>query len=81
MTDVPAASIDSTAHAAPLGIMVQEEHAAIDALRAALRDAGVDPGSKPIELRALPYEGTWGGGSIVARMVAGDLVTLSLIHI
>ncbi|MGB3306419.1 MAG: arginine--tRNA ligase [Thermomicrobiales bacterium] len=78
MTDVPAASIDSTAHAAPLGIMVQEEHAAIDALRAALRDAGVDPGSKPIELRALPYEGTWGGGSIVARMVAGDLVTREL---
>lgn len=78
MTDVSAASIDSTAHATPLGIMVQEEHAAIDALRAALRDAGVDPGSKPIELRALPYEGTWGGGSIVARMVAGDLVTREL---
>lgn len=60
------------------GIIAQEERAATGALRSALRDAGVDPGSKPVELRALPFSGTWGGASTIARMVAGDLVSSEL---
>ncbi|MGC4108047.1 MAG: arginine--tRNA ligase [Thermomicrobiales bacterium] len=69
MTDVAAAPSPET-----LGIIAREERAAVEALRAALIGIGVDPGSKPIELRALPFEGTWGGASTIARMVAGDLV-------
>lgn len=61
-----------------LGIIAREERAAVDALRTALREAGIDPGTKPIELRALPFEGTWGGASTIARMVAGDLVNQEL---
>ncbi|MGI8483292.1 MAG: arginine--tRNA ligase [Thermomicrobiales bacterium] len=80
MTDVSAAAPSSDSHstASFAGIIAQEERAAIDALRSALRDAGVDPGAKPIELRALPFEGTWGGASTIARMVAGDLVNREL---
>ena len=80
MTDVAAAapSSDSLSTASPAGIIAQEERAAIDALRTALHDVGVDPGTKPIELRALPFEGTWGGASTIARMVAGDLVNREL---
>lgn len=61
-----------------LGIIARQERAAVAAVRAALREIGVDPGTKPVELRALPFEGTWGGASTIARMVAGDLVSQEL---
>ncbi|HVL25968.1 MAG TPA: arginine--tRNA ligase [Thermomicrobiales bacterium] len=60
------------------GIIAREERAAADAIRAALRQAGVEPGARPIDLRPLPFEGTWGSASTVCRMVAGELVTTEL---
>jgi len=80
MTDRSLPPVDAalTADDVALGIVAREERAAADALRAALRDLGIDPGTKPLELRALPFEGTWGGASTIARMVAGDLVTQEL---
>ncbi|MGN6483701.1 MAG: arginine--tRNA ligase [Thermomicrobiales bacterium] len=76
MSDVAAAPSAPSPEA--LGIIAREERAAVEALRAALRELGIDPGTKPIELRALPFEGTWGGASTIARMVAGDLVSQEL---
>jgi arginyl-tRNA synthetase len=60
------------------GIIAQEEHAAVEAIRQGLLAAGVDPGSRPIDLRALPFEGTWGSASAICRIVAGDLVMKDL---
>ncbi|HEV2072914.1 MAG TPA: arginine--tRNA ligase [Thermomicrobiales bacterium] len=62
----------------PGGIIAREERAAADAIRVALADAGVEPGARPIDLRPLPFEGTWGSASTIARMVAGELVTREL---
>ncbi|MGB3327538.1 MAG: arginine--tRNA ligase [Thermomicrobiales bacterium] len=75
MSDVAAPSAPSPE---ALGIIAREELAAVNALRTALRELNIDPGTKPVELRALPFEGTWGGASTIARMVAGDLVTQEL---
>ncbi len=60
------------------GIIAQEEHAAVDAIRAALADIGVDPGNRPVDLRALPFEGVWGSASTVSRLLAGELVNKDL---
>jgi arginyl-tRNA synthetase len=60
------------------GIIAQEEHAAVDAIRAALADIGIDPGNRPVDLRALPFEGTWGSASTVSRLLAGELVNRDL---
>lgn len=57
------------------GIVAREERAAAEAIRAALRDSGIDIGNRPIDLRSLPFEGTWGSASTISRMVAGELVT------
>ena len=78
MSDAVSASAPSAQSPATLGIIACEERSAIESLRDALREAGIDPGAKPIELRALPFEGTWGGASTIARMVAGDLVSQEL---
>ncbi len=60
------------------GIIAQEEHAAVDAIRAALADIGIDPGNRPVDLRALPFEGVWGSASTVSRLLAGELVNKDL---
>ncbi len=60
------------------GIIAREERAAAEAIRSALQQAGVDLGSRPIDLRPLPFEGTWGSASTVCRMAAGELVTREL---
>jgi arginyl-tRNA synthetase len=60
------------------GIIAQEEHAAIDAIRLALASIGIDPGNRPVDLRALPFEGTWGSASTVSRLLAGELVNQEL---
>ncbi|MDQ3541838.1 MAG: hypothetical protein M3440_14250, partial [Chloroflexota bacterium] len=82
MTDAPAAAPVAAKPATPPGtdpgIIAREEQAAIEAIRQALLDAGVDPGSRPIDLRSLPFEGTWGSASAICRIVAGDLVTKEL---
>lgn len=78
MTDAPAAPKAATPSDADPGIIAQEEHAAIEAIRQGLLAAGTDPGSRPIDLRSLPFEGTWGSASAICRILAGDLVTKSL---
>ena len=64
--------------AASAGIIAREEQAAIEAIRAGLQSAGIDPGTRPIDLRALPFEGTWGSASTVSRLFAGELVNADL---
>lgn len=69
----------STPHSnAAAGVIAREEQAAIDAIKAALASEGIDPGIRPVDLRPLPFEGTWGSASTVARMAAGDLVQRQL---
>lgn len=70
-------STSSTAKDAA-GVIAREEQAAIEAIRTALADAGIDVGNRPIDLRPLPFEGTWGSASTVCRMVAGDVVQREL---
>lgn len=69
---------NASSPAATGGIIAREQAVATEAIRAALADLGVEIGSRPIDLRPLPFEGTWGSASTVARMVAGDLVTAEL---
>jgi arginyl-tRNA synthetase len=72
----PATSIPPSAD--PAGIVAREELAAAEAIRSALRELGIDPGNRPVDLRALPFEGTWGSASTVARLFAGELVNRDL---
>jgi arginyl-tRNA synthetase len=60
------------------GIISQEEAAAIAAIRAAAIAAGADPGNRPVDLRPLPFAGTWGSASTVARMLASGVVQAEL---
>jgi arginyl-tRNA synthetase len=79
MSNAPAAAPSAASPSAnPTGIIAVEEQAAIDGIRAALQDAGIDPGPRPIDLRALPFEGTWGSASTICRLLAGELVTQDL---
>lgn len=60
------------------GVIAREEQAAIEAIRAALASEGIALGTRPIDLRPLPFEGTWGSASTIARMAAGDIVQKQL---
>lgn len=60
------------------GVIAREEQAAIQAIRDALSGAGVDIGTRAVDLRPIPFEGTWGSASTICRMVAGELVTNEL---
>ena len=60
------------------GIIAQQEAAAIAAIRAAASAAGADPGDRPVDLRPLPFAGTWGSASTIARMLASGLVQAEL---
>ena len=71
MTNQPAQNLTS-------GVIAREEQAAIEAIRTALASEGVDIGAKPLDLRPLPFEGTWGSASTIARMAAGDIVQQQL---
>ena len=62
----------------PGGILAREERRAADAVRAALGSLGLDLGSRPLELRPIPFEGTWGVATMVARMIASDAVQKDL---
>ncbi len=77
MSHAPA-SVPPSPPSSPAGIIASEEQAAIDGIRSALLAAGIDPGSRPIDLRALPFEGTWGSASTVCRLFAGELVNRDL---
>ncbi|MDQ4099506.1 MAG: arginine--tRNA ligase [Chloroflexota bacterium] len=72
-------SVQTPPSAAPEpGIVAREEQAAAAAIRAALADLGIELGNRPLDLRPLPFAGTWGSASAVGRIVAGDLVTREL---
>lgn len=60
------------------GVIAREERAAVDAIRAALAAEQIEIGTRPVDLRPLPFEGTWGSASTIARMVAGDIVQRQL---
>ncbi|HEV2127134.1 MAG TPA: arginine--tRNA ligase, partial [Thermomicrobiales bacterium] len=58
----------------PAGIIAREETAAADAIRQAAIAAGANPGGRPVDLRPLPFAGTWGSASTIAHMLASGLV-------
>lgn len=60
------------------GVIAREEAAAAAAIREATIAAGIDPGSRPIDLRPLPFAGTWGSASTIARMLASTVVQQQL---
>lgn len=60
------------------GIIAQQEAAAIAAIREAASAAGVDPGNRPVDLRPMPFAGTWGSASTIARVLASGLVQAEL---
>ncbi|MEJ7840050.1 MAG: arginine--tRNA ligase [Thermomicrobiales bacterium] len=67
----------SNVPAAP-GIIASEEAAAVEAIREGLLDSGIDPGSRPIDLRTMPFDGAWGSASTACRIFAGEAVTAEL---
>ncbi|MBA2277308.1 MAG: arginine--tRNA ligase [Chloroflexia bacterium] len=75
-TDSPIAS--SPSPAPEPGIVAREERAAVEAIGAALVDLGIELGNRPLDLRPLPFAGTWGSASAISRIVAGELVTREL---
>lgn len=79
MTAEPTSTSTFTSPPAPAaGVIAREEQAAIQAIRDALASAGVAIGDRPVDLRPIPFEGTWGSASTICRMVAGELVTQEL---
>jgi len=62
----------------PIGIIAQEEAAARAAIRVAAVATGIDPGDRPVDLRPLPFAGTWGGASTIAHMLASTVVSREL---
>jgi arginyl-tRNA synthetase len=60
------------------GIIAQEEAAAAAAIREAAIAAGANPGDRPVDLRPLPFAGTWGSASTIARMLASGVVQAEL---
>jgi len=63
---------------APAGIIAREEAAAIAAIREAAIAVGADPGDRPIDLRPLPFAGTWGSASTIAHALASSAVQQQL---
>ena len=81
----PAATADRTpadatvAPAPAAGILAREEGRARDAIRRAMVGLGLpNAADRFIDLRALPFAGTWGAATTVARALASDLVTAEL---
>ncbi len=64
------------APSAGTGIVAQEERQAAGAIGAALADLGF--GERPVELRAIPFAGTWGAASSVCRALASEVVLREL---
>lgn len=60
------------------GIIAREEAAAAAAIREAVVAIGIDLGNRPVDLRPLPFAGTWGSASTVARMLASNVVSQEL---
>ena len=71
MTDTETATPAAGAAPAPQGIIAREAEAARAAIAAAVADLGLTPRG-PIDLRPLPFAGTWGVASSVAHSLAGE---------
>ncbi|MDQ3043836.1 MAG: arginine--tRNA ligase [Chloroflexota bacterium] len=69
---------ESEATVAHGGIIAWEERHALEAIRAALAALGVDIGNRSIDLRPIPFAGTWGSATSICRALASDLVTREL---
>ena len=59
------------------GILAREEQEARQRIAAALADLGVTPRG-PIDLRPIPFAGTWGVATSVCHQLAGELVMSEL---
>ncbi len=69
----------SVALAEPAGIIAREEVRARDAIRRAMVGLDLAGGAdRFIDLRSLPFAGTWGAATTVARALASDVVTAEL---
>ncbi len=55
------------------GIIEREERHAAEAIAAVLADLGFAP--RPLDLRAIPFAGTWGAASSVCYALANEVVT------
>ena len=67
------------AAAQPAGIIAREEGRARGAIRRALAGTGIaGAADRTIDLRPLPFAGTWGAATTVARALASDVVTTEL---
>jgi arginyl-tRNA synthetase len=88
-TDLPGAAPAATADRTPAdatvapapaaGILAREETRARDAIRRAVVGLNLAGGAdRYIDLRSLPFAGTWGAATTVARALASDLVTAEL---
>ncbi|MEA2523670.1 MAG: arginyl-tRNA synthetase [Thermomicrobiales bacterium] len=60
------------------GIVAHEAHEARAAIATALTELGVAPPARGIDLRPVPFAGTWGVASSVCHAIAGDLVLTEL---
>lgn len=75
----PAAASVAMPPAQPAGIIAREEGRARDAIRRALVALPVaGAADRHIDLRSLPFAGTWGAATTVARALASDIVTAEL---
>ena len=79
LTEPTAAVIPATPAAQPAGIIAREEVRAREAIRRAVVGLNLAGGAdRFIDLRSLPFAGTWGAATTVARALASDLVTAEL---
>jgi arginyl-tRNA synthetase len=60
------------------GIVAREEQIARTAIESALSEIGVTAPERGVDLRPVPFAGTWGVASSVCHAIAGDLVLSDL---
>ena len=60
------------------GIVAREAQEARSAIATALTEIGLAPPARGIDLRPVPFAGTWGVASSVCHAIAGDLVVTEL---
>jgi arginyl-tRNA synthetase len=69
---------DQPSGAAGDGIVAREAHVARAAIATALSEIGVAPPPRGIDLRPVPFAGSWGVASSVCHAIAGELVLSEL---
>src|SRR5690349_583195 len=60
------------------GIVAREAQVAKSAIATALTEIGVAPPARGIDLRPVPFAGTWGVATSICHAIAGDLVVTEL---